>query len=170
MQCCAVTKKGSQCAFAGRSIHLGQNYCGRHFHSIRINETVGTTTVTQALAMMPCSGITKRGRNCMKAGSRIFNGLSYCNCHLPNGFIDLTAEDVRPIVQYGNIPVDVEDDCPICFRQLKFETVVKTNCGHSFHQSCIDRWLENVQQCPMCRTSTHIKRGTTHRIEIIEYE
>jgi hypothetical protein len=124
---------------------------------------------TNALSLMRCSGITKRGHVCKKPGSRIHNGNAYCNIHLPLDFIDLTAEPQRPIVQYGDIDVDVEEDCPICFKQLKYETIVKTNCGHAFHQSCIDKWLHSVPHCPMCRTTTHIRRGNTHRIEVVEY-
>ena len=164
--------RGNRCFFRGRILHTnGEYYCLKHLNAFfRPRVATPSTTSTGPLALMRCSGITKRGTVCKKHGSRIHNGSSYCNVHIPVDFVDLTAEPQRPIVQYGDISVDVEEDCPICFKKLKFETIVKTNCGHAFHKSCIDRWLQSVPQCPMCRTTTHIKRGNTHRIEVVEYE
>ena len=30
---------------------------------------------------------------------------------------------------------------------------VKLPCGHFFHYSCVRKWLERVNSCPLCRTS-----------------
>lgn len=44
-------------------------------------------------------------------------------------------------------------DCPVCL----VEEVVKENggirlvCGHSFHDTCIRRWLRLHDTCPICR-------------------
>ncbi|GBM39702.1 hypothetical protein AVEN_47509-1 [Araneus ventricosus] len=42
--------------------------------------------------------------------------------------------------------------CPIClgtsFRQ---DQIKRLRCSHVFHQSCIDMWLNNNGNCPLCR-------------------
>jgi hypothetical protein len=43
-------------------------------------------------------------------------------------------------------------DCPICLDEWDSKLVVKTHCGHTFHEPCVLTWLENSRQCPMCRT------------------
>ncbi|KAF8787821.1 E3 ubiquitin-protein ligase AMFR like protein [Argiope bruennichi] len=51
------------------------------------------------------------------------------------------------------------DDCAICWD--KMETARKLPCGHLFHTSCLHSWLEQVTNCPTCRTSLVPKRNTT---------
>lgn len=125
----------------------------------------------RTVGFLICSGVTKRGVSCKGWGYKNHNGRPYCRHHIPNDYVEILEEDVRPIVQYGNIGVDPNDDCPICFKTLATETIVKTNCGHAFHKSCIDTWLSRHETCPLCRTATHIKRGPcpTRRIEVVEY-
>lgn len=172
--CEATLRSGVGCNFYAR-IHAtdGKWYCRMHNNMLQraggsLRPRTGRVTT---LAHLRCAGIAKRtGAPCKRYGSKCWNGVGYCNNHVPDDYIDLTAEPQRPIVQYGDISVDVEDECPICYKQLKYETIVKTNCGHAFHQGCIDRWLQTVTQCPMCRTTTHIRRKKTHRIEVVEYE
>ena len=41
-------------------------------------------------------------------------------------------------------------DCSICLEKNNKSRTVK--CGHSFHDSCIDRWLSDHDTCPCCRT------------------
>ena len=43
-------------------------------------------------------------------------------------------------------------ECTICLLQYTEETKKATECHHIFHQECIDRWLENNNNCPLCRT------------------
>jgi hypothetical protein len=48
-----------------------------------------------------------------------------------------------------------EEDCPICFESLKGVTktsVTSTTCKHSFHKSCLNKWLDKHDSCPCCRT------------------
>ena len=44
--------------------------------------------------------------------------------------------------------------CLICHEQINFsvEEVSVLNCGHLFHQSCIQQWLDTRLTCPECRT------------------
>ena|SRR5271165_2562527 len=39
-------------------------------------------------------------------------------------------------------------DCLICFGEASDMT---TDCNHSFHQSCLDLWLDAHITCPYCR-------------------
>ena len=42
--------------------------------------------------------------------------------------------------------------CSICYEYIRsFEIVRKLNCGHQFHQKCVDRWFETKDNCPLCR-------------------
>jgi hypothetical protein len=40
--------------------------------------------------------------------------------------------------------------CPICWDILKMDACT-TPCGHLFHKSCLNKWLESQQNCPQCR-------------------
>lgn len=44
--------------------------------------------------------------------------------------------------------------CSICLSRLgqNDETSV-LKCGHQYHATCIYRWLDRANTCPMCRTS-----------------
>ncbi|XP_042899201.1 E3 ubiquitin-protein ligase AMFR [Parasteatoda tepidariorum] len=42
------------------------------------------------------------------------------------------------------------DDCAICWDRM--DTARKLPCGHMFHSSCLHSWLEQVTNCPTCRT------------------
>ena len=45
-----------------------------------------------------------------------------------------------------------EDFCSICQDTIKKDVIVrKMNCGHNFHQECVDKWLETNKVCPICR-------------------
>jgi hypothetical protein len=58
----------------------------------------------------------------------------------------ITCEDVEVVCEKE---YQVEN-CPICF-----ETITKANdtirCGHQFCKSCLDKYLEHNDKCPMCR-------------------
>ena len=43
--------------------------------------------------------------------------------------------------------------CCICLVVMKInEDVTKLKCGHLFHFKCLDKWIENKQVCPFCRS------------------
>ena len=43
--------------------------------------------------------------------------------------------------------------CCICLNNMKVnEEVVKLKCKHLFHFKCLDKWIENKQVCPFCRS------------------
>ncbi|KAI4351223.1 hypothetical protein L6164_005601 [Bauhinia variegata] len=45
--------------------------------------------------------------------------------------------------------------CSICLADYKDSHLLRLlpDCGHFFHQRCIDMWLRMNPSCPMCRTS-----------------
>ena len=44
------------------------------------------------------------------------------------------------------------DFCSICQDTIDKDVIVrKMICGHKFHQECVDKWLENNANCPICR-------------------
>lgn len=54
-------------------------------------------------------------------------------------------------------------ECCICMEQIVCQEET-TSCGHKFHSSCIHRWCETNNNCPMCRTCNPIgimERPTT---------
>lgn len=61
--------------------------------------------------------------------------------------------------------------CPICLDTLESNEIVNVNCGHSFHQKCIEQWVNSNFSCPYCRKDlyviTHITKDV---VKSINYE
>lgn len=51
-----------------------------------------------------------------------------------------------------NESMSTQSECTICLLQYTDETKKATECQHIFHQECIDRWLQENNSCPLCRT------------------
>jgi hypothetical protein len=48
--------------------------------------------------------------------------------------------------------IDVTEQCSICLESyIITEKVSKLNCGHMFHGSCINKWINDNTTCPLCR-------------------
>ncbi|KAK8617115.1 hypothetical protein V6N13_117082 [Hibiscus sabdariffa] len=45
---------------------------------------------------------------------------------------------------------DSEFGCAICFEEEKKEAK-RMPCGHTFHDQCIEQWLNKSHLCPLCR-------------------
>ena len=43
-------------------------------------------------------------------------------------------------------------ECTICLLNYTEETKKITECCHTFHTECLDKWLQNNTSCPLCRT------------------
>ena len=41
-------------------------------------------------------------------------------------------------------------ECNICLDSIE-KNLKKLKCGHCFHKSCINQWLEKKNDCPYCR-------------------
>jgi len=48
-------------------------------------------------------------------------------------------------------PNDSNDFCVICLDEFTPTAIYQINCGHCFHDKCIERWLRLKQVCPICR-------------------
>jgi hypothetical protein len=48
------------------------------------------------------------------------------------------------------IPTVLEEECCICY-DIEEEKGLKLPCEHSFHEKCINKWIENSLTCPLCR-------------------
>jgi hypothetical protein len=47
--------------------------------------------------------------------------------------------------------------CMVCLEEYEEGEELRTlPCLHSFHKSCIDKWLGGKKQCPMCKTPIDI--------------
>ena len=60
------------------------------------------------------------------------------------------------------------DECTICLLNYNEETKKATECQHIFHQECIDRWLQENNSCPLCRTC--LQQHTRSSIDEVIYE
>jgi hypothetical protein len=58
--------------------------------------------------------------------------------------------------------VEQDNECSICYDPMNRANSVKTQCKHIFHKTCLHDWantqkkkekFQDVQTCPMCRTS-----------------
>ena len=50
------------------------------------------------------------------------------------------------------ISKDNHNFCSICQDSIKENVIVREmDCGHKFHQKCLDTWLETNFICPVCR-------------------
>lgn len=66
-----------------------------------------------------------------------------------------------PIFQFKNIKKQDPEkgisfsECAVCLNEFHEQEKLRMipNCGHLFHIDCIDVWLQNNANCPLCRTS-----------------
>ena len=51
-------------------------------------------------------------------------------------------------------PVNANNGCPICWESMEsyFISTQTTECNHTFHRGCLERWLDTHNTCPVCRT------------------
>jgi hypothetical protein len=48
--------------------------------------------------------------------------------------------------------INKNDECIICLQEYEKLQIIKTlDCFHKYHQSCINEWLKNNDNCPICR-------------------
>ena len=44
--------------------------------------------------------------------------------------------------------------CSICLNEIKTTEIARvTNCKHTYHSNCLDRWLEEKSTCPLCKNN-----------------
>ncbi|EZG56141.1 RING finger protein [Gregarina niphandrodes] len=57
------------------------------------------------------------------------------------------ALDLKGIL--ADILDDPTDSCHICF---DMRPDARINCGHTFHRTCVCQWVQNHDDCPVCKT------------------
>ncbi|XP_027367635.1 RING-H2 finger protein ATL1-like [Abrus precatorius] len=65
-----------------------------------------------------------------------------------------------PVIQYktqgnGEFGERSTCECAVCLNEFQEDEKLRIipNCSHVFHIDCIDVWLQNNANCPLCRTS-----------------
>ena len=54
---------------------------------------------------------------------------------------------------------ETTEECPICFSSFdQADLLRKLDCGHPFHQPCIDHWLKYRSTCPVCKLKAYAAR------------
>uniref|UniRef100_A0A1D1YKF6 RING-H2 finger protein ATL7 n=1 Tax=Anthurium amnicola TaxID=1678845 RepID=A0A1D1YKF6_9ARAE len=81
-------------------------------------------------------------------------------CWQPEHVISGLEPDVVaafPTKKYNRESSSFHEDaqCSICLGEYQENEVLRImpTCGHEFHRSCIDLWLEKQSTCPICRLS-----------------
>ena len=76
------------------------------------------------------------------------------------------AESQLPPTHSAELPtrdISTADRCIICQDALESD-IVATPCGHVFHQPCLERWLGEHDDCPLCRWTSRTGFTTTRVI------
>ncbi|XP_052297325.1 E3 ubiquitin-protein ligase RZF1-like [Citrus sinensis] len=74
--------------------------------------------------------------------------------------VEMLSRKQRSSIDNKGVIVKEGDTCAVCLEELmekeenkgeEEEEVIPMPCHHNFHASCISRWLEEQNSCPMCR-------------------
>ncbi|MED6131583.1 hypothetical protein PIB30_011187 [Stylosanthes scabra] len=71
----------------------------------------------------------------------------------PRG-LDEAVIRLIPVIGYKNSQLS-SCECAVCLNEFQEDEKLRIipNCSHVFHIDCIDVWLQNNANCPLCRTS-----------------
>ena len=104
--------------------------------------------------MSLCNAIKKNGDKCTYKSKQ--NG--YClhhakiNKHENNQISDITHHE-----------------CPICYDTINdVNEIFNLPCKHIFHRTCLERWIQTSNSCPMCRQTIQIQGHCTNSHEPIK--
>lgn len=66
-------------------------------------------------------------------------------------------EIMTEVISRPFILKDENEECKICHETYNNQYVCKLDCGHKYHQSCIENWIRYTYQrdncyCPLCRS------------------
>ena len=59
-----------------------------------------------------------------------------------------TDNELKPLLS------NEDEECVICLDELSLFDVKTLDCGHTFHQKCINSWTDIQVTCPICRSIT----------------
>ena len=58
------------------------------------------------------------------------------------------------IKEYKFVEESSSEICSICLDNYKKDDILnELKCGHKYHKTCIDDWIKNNNNCPLCRLS-----------------
>ena len=86
-------------------------------------------------------------------------GLNYQNVRIQEQDLDevepkTTLEEINSFSKLDIYKYDKPEKCSICHDDINKNDIIRIlYCSHYFHYKCVDTWLENKHQCPLCRTS-----------------
>lgn len=73
-------------------------------------------------------------------------------------FLMLSLQTLNEKYPYTHNHTDNNEICPICLGEMTDTMKINVDlivCGHTFHEECIQMWLDRRKDCPVCRQ--HIK-------------
>ena len=116
-----------------------------------IQETQMITNALLSLLNIPTTGLT-RTYDIDAFGTLLGRGRNM-DQFLQPVVVHPTPEQIAANTTLGNLVSDTDHACAICQDALTSEQQGRklNACGHWFHQSCIDTWLDRDVHCPVCR-------------------
>lgn len=71
----------------------------------------------------------------------------------PKGVDEASLQQHTEVRTWGDVSEEKEmATCTVCTEDAcAGETVRRLRCGHHFHASCVDQWLQRSSLCPNCR-------------------
>jgi len=88
----------------------------------------------------------------VKPDINIYNIIEdYCNDEIKKWLKSLKNCNNNNNYFKETIEIDNEQDCSCSICITDKIANCQTNCGHNFCKSCIEKWMENKNSCPMCR-------------------
>ena len=77
----------------------------------------------------------------------------------------MKGEQCKRFIKSGNVCMSHFDgECPICLSDEKND-IIKTKCGHFFHQYCIQEWYKENLTCPICRD--YITKRASFQLDVV---
>ena len=72
---------------------------------------------------------------------------------LPN--YTIIQKHIIKIKEYKlNEELEESEKCSICLENYKKDNIInELKCGHKYHKDCIDDWINDNNNCPLCRLS-----------------
>lgn len=64
---------------------------------------------------------------------------------------DSSSGDDDPVIIYENLLKNDVPECTICLDEMSEDDVRLKPCKHQFHRKCIQTWLNQSNECPVCR-------------------
>ena len=77
-----------------------------------------------------------------------------CSKRLVRNHVDPEAANLlhEPVGELMTVSDDLTNECAICLDNFNAgEQLRVLDCGHYYHQQCVDPWLEKGKNCPKCR-------------------